>query len=119
MRQLQSIVVPALWWFWWYIQYSIQSIQNHHRAGTPIGCSCLICNRIADNDEVVAVEDLIDEGNILDKSWVTLSIDCSCLMCSGIAENDEVAAVESWAGLYLVHKATSGNSIDKFSLLVL
>ncbi len=26
MRQLQSIGVPALWWFRWSIQYSIQSI---------------------------------------------------------------------------------------------
>ncbi len=27
---------------------------------------------IAENDDVVAVEDLIDVGNILDTSWVTL-----------------------------------------------
>ncbi len=30
------------------------------------------CSGIAENDEVVAVEDLIDVGNILDMSWVTL-----------------------------------------------
>ena len=28
MGQLQSISVPALWWFWWSIQYCIQSIQT-------------------------------------------------------------------------------------------
>ncbi len=47
--------------------------QNHHRAGTPIDCSCLICSGFAENDEVVAVEAFIDVGNILGKSWVSLS----------------------------------------------
>ncbi len=46
--------------------------QNHHMAGTPTDCSCLICSGIAENDEVVAVEDFIDVGNILGKSWVSL-----------------------------------------------
>ncbi len=46
--------------------------QNHHSAGTPIDCSCLICSGIAENDEVVAVEDFIDVGNILGKIWVSL-----------------------------------------------
>ncbi len=31
-----------------------------------------ICNGIAGNDEVVAVEDFIDVGNILGKSWAAL-----------------------------------------------
>ena len=43
-----------------------------HSAGTPIDCSCLIFSGIAENDEVVAVEDFIDVGNILGKSWVSL-----------------------------------------------
>ncbi len=34
---------------------------------------CLICSAFAENDEVVAVEDFIDVGNILGKSWVSLS----------------------------------------------
>ncbi len=34
--------------------------------------SCLICSGIAKNDEVVAVEDFIDVGNILGKSWLSL-----------------------------------------------
>ncbi len=46
--------------------------QNHHSAGTPIDCSCLIFSGIAENDEVVAVEDFIDVGNILGKIWVSL-----------------------------------------------
>ena len=37
-----------------------------------LDCSCLICSGIAENDEVVAVEDFIDVGNILGKSWVSL-----------------------------------------------
>ncbi len=49
---------------------------DHHRAGTPQGwdtnCSCLIFSGFAENDEVVAVEDFIDVGNILGKSWVSL-----------------------------------------------
>ncbi len=44
----------------------------HHRAGTPIDCNCLICSGFAENDEAVAVEDFIDVGNILGKSWVSL-----------------------------------------------
>ena len=36
-------------------------------------CGCLICNGIAENNEVVAVEDFIDVGNILGKPWVALS----------------------------------------------
>ncbi len=43
-----------------------------YRAGTPIVRSCLICSAIAENDEVVAVEDFINVGNILTKSWVAL-----------------------------------------------
>ena len=43
-------------------------------AGTPIDCSCLMCSGIAKNDEVVAVKDFIDVGNILEKSWVSLSL---------------------------------------------
>ncbi len=35
-------------------------------------CSCLTCSGFAENDEVVAVEDFIDVGNILGKSWVSL-----------------------------------------------
>ncbi len=35
-------------------------------------CSCLICSGFAENDEVVAMEDFIDVGNILGKSWVSL-----------------------------------------------
>ncbi len=35
--------------------------------------SCLICSGIAENDEVVAVEDFLDVGNILGKSWLSLS----------------------------------------------
>ncbi len=35
-------------------------------------CSCLISSGIAVNDEMVAVEDFIDVGNILAKSWVAL-----------------------------------------------
>ena len=46
--------------------------RNHHRAGTPINCSCLIFSGFAENDEVVAVENFIDVGNILGKSWVSL-----------------------------------------------
>ncbi len=42
--------------------------QNHHRAGILVDCSCLICIGIAVNDEMVAVEDFIDVGNILGKS---------------------------------------------------
>ena len=41
-------------------------------AGTPIDCSCLIFSGISENDEVVAVVDFIDVGNILGKSWVGL-----------------------------------------------
>ncbi len=40
-------------------------------AGTPIDCSCLICSVIAENNEVVAVEDFIDVDNILGKFWVS------------------------------------------------
>ncbi len=54
--------------------------QNHHMAGTPTDCSCLICSGIAENDEVVAVEDFIDVGNILGKSWVSLWQHISCLV---------------------------------------
>ncbi len=50
--------------------------RNYHRAGTPIDCSCLICSGFAENDEVVAVEDFIDVGNILGKSWVSLYVIC-------------------------------------------
>ena len=68
MRQLQSIGVTApvvvLMTLCW------MHLQNHHRAGPPINCSCLICSGIAENDEVVAVKDFIDVGNILAKSWV-------------------------------------------------
>ncbi len=39
---------------------------------TPIDCSCLIFSGFAENDEVVAVEDFLDVGNILGKSWVSL-----------------------------------------------
>ncbi len=46
--------------------------QNHHSAGTPIDCSCLISSGFAENDEVVAVEDFIDVGNIPGKSWLSL-----------------------------------------------
>ncbi len=46
--------------------------RNHHRAGTPIDCGCPICRDIAVNDEVVAVEEFIDVGNVLGKSWVSL-----------------------------------------------
>ncbi len=49
--------------------------QNHHMAGTPIDCSCLTCSGFTENDEVVAVEHFIDVGNILGKSWVSLSIE--------------------------------------------
>ncbi len=35
-------------------------------------CSHFICSDIAENDEVVAVEDFIDVGNILGKIWVSL-----------------------------------------------
>ena len=37
-----------------------------------IHCSCLTWSGIAENDEVVSVEDLIDVGNILEKSLVAL-----------------------------------------------
>ncbi len=37
-----------------------------------IDWSCLICGGIAENDEVIAVEDFIDVGNILGKSRVAL-----------------------------------------------
>ena len=48
--------------------------QNHHRARTTIccTCNCFICSAIAEDDEVVAVEDFVDVGNSLAKSWVTL-----------------------------------------------
>ncbi len=48
------------------------NMRNYHRAGTPSDCSCLICSSSAENDEVVAVEDFKDVGNILGKSWVSL-----------------------------------------------
>ncbi len=51
-----------------------ETTTNHHRAGTPIDCSCLICSGFAETDEVVAGEDFIDVGNILDKSWVSLCV---------------------------------------------
>ncbi len=37
-----------------------------------IDCSCLVFSDIPANDEVVAVEEFIDVGNILGKSWVGL-----------------------------------------------
>ena len=40
--------------------------------GTPIDCRCLICSGIAENEELAAVEDFIDVGNIQGKSWVCL-----------------------------------------------
>ncbi len=43
--------------------------------------TCTICIGIAENDEVVAVEDFIDLDNILGKSWV-------CLFITHIVEND-------------------------------
>ncbi len=49
--------------------------RNHHSACTPIDCSCLICSGIAVNDEVVAMDDFIDVGNILGKIWVSLCQD--------------------------------------------
>ena len=38
----------------------------------PLHMRQFICSGIAENDEVVAVEDFIDVGNILGKSWVSL-----------------------------------------------
>ena len=46
--------------------------RNHHRAGTVIDCSGLIRSGIAENDEVAAVENFIDVGNILERIWVAL-----------------------------------------------
>ena len=40
--------------------------------GWDTPCSCLICSGIAVIDEMVAVEDFIDVGNILARSWVAL-----------------------------------------------
>ncbi len=48
--------------------------RNHHSAGTSIDYRCLIFSGIAENDEMVAVEDFIDVGNILGKSWVSLCV---------------------------------------------
>ncbi len=39
---------------------------------TLVHCSCLICSGIAENDEVVEVENFIEVGNILEKIWVAL-----------------------------------------------
>ena len=49
-----------------------QPCDDFDRAGTPIDFSCLICSGNAESDEVVAVEDFIDVGNIMGKSWVGL-----------------------------------------------
>ncbi len=42
-------------------------------------CHCIwdnyICSGFAENDEVVAVEDFIDVGNILGKSWLSLCLE--------------------------------------------
>ena len=38
----------------------------------PLHMRQLLCSGFAENDEKVAVEDFIDVGNILDKSWLSL-----------------------------------------------
>ena len=57
-----SMIHPVYW----------KDHRNHHSAGTSIDCRCLISSGIAENDEMVAVEDFIYVGNILGKSWVGL-----------------------------------------------
>ncbi len=39
--------------------------QNLHSAGTLIHCTCVTSSSFAGNDELVAVEDSIDVGNVL------------------------------------------------------
>ncbi len=49
---------------------SLHHSQQCHCIWNNYNCSCLVFSGIAENDEVVAVEDFIDVGNILGKSWV-------------------------------------------------
>ena len=64
-------------------------------AMTLIDCSCLICSGIAENDEVVAVEDFLDVGNILGKIWVSLSrfVPVSGLLMTSLYKENGI----SWA----------------------
>ena len=52
--------------------YEILIIKTSTGPETLIDCGCLICSGIAENDEVVAVEDFINVGNILGSTWVAL-----------------------------------------------
>ncbi len=62
--------------------FIILSNTTEYETTTINWCSYLIFSGIAENDEVVAVEDFIDVGNILGKIWVSLSkikdILCPC-----------------------------------------
>ncbi len=57
VRQLQWASVPVLW----------MHHRNLHSAATLIHCTCITSSSFAGNDELVAVEDSIDVGNVL---WI-------------------------------------------------
>ncbi len=72
-------------------------------------CSCLICSGIAENDEVAAVENFIDVGNILEKIWVALY---TCTLIGNSWYNSR-SLVSGACSAYTEHRCTNNYCIGK------